>query len=266
MTLSGTILIIDDEPSLRQTLTHVLKQAGCDAVAVADGAAALQRLASAVYDLIYLDIHLPGMDGLQVLKEVHRLYPQLPVVLFTAHASLQSAMEAVRLGATDYLTKPVDPETLIARTRVILAEQATEKRRREIHAQIEALQAELKALDQPAPPPESLPITPPPGGRFLKSGPLIIDLQARRATFGDRVLTIPPAAFDYLVVLARHTPDVVDYQALVAEAQGYRTDRRGAQELAKWHIHELRSALELDPREPRHIVNIRGVGYRLVAD
>jgi DNA-binding response OmpR family regulator len=205
------------------------------------------------------------MDGLQVLKEIHQLYPQLPVVLFTAHASLQSAMEAVRLGATDYLLKPIDPETLIARTRVILTEQIVERRRREIRAQIEILQRELKALEENAAPPPAV-VPPPPGDRFLKCGQLILDLQGRRVTFGERVLSVPPSAFDYLVVLARHAPDIVDYQTLVAEAQGYPSDRRGAQELAKWHIHELRSALEADPREPQHVLNLRGVGYRLVVD
>ena len=104
------------------------------------------------------------------------------------------------------------------------------------------------------------------GERFLKRGPLILDLQSRRATMGERVLALPPAAFDYLVVLLRHAPDVVQYQTLVAEAQGYQTDRREAQELSKWHIHELREALEPTPSEPRHVLNVRGVGYRLVVD
>jgi len=116
MTLSGNILIIDDEPNLRQTFTRILKQAGCNVTTAADGPEALKRLAGTVYDLAYLDIHLPGMDGLQVLKEIRRLYPQLPVILFTGHASLQSAMDAIRLGAVDYLLKPVDPENLLART------------------------------------------------------------------------------------------------------------------------------------------------------
>jgi DNA-binding response OmpR family regulator len=264
MALSGSVLIIDDEPGLRQTFTRILKQTGCEVTTAADGIEALQRLASAKYDLAYLDIHLPEMDGLQVLKEIQKLYPQMPVVLFTAHASLESAVEAIRLGATDYLIKPVDPETLIARTRVILAEQAVQRRRREIQDQIETLQAELKTLEQPQP--SEPPLAPPRGDRFLKRGQLIVDLQARRATFGEKVLTLPPAAFDYLVVLTRHAPDVVEYQTLVSEAQGYQTDRREAQELAKWHIHELRDSLEPDPRDPHYVLNVRGVGYRLVVD
>lgn len=268
MALSGRILIIDDEAALRQTLTRILRQAGCEVTAAADGPEGLQRLAASGYDLAYLDIHLPGLDGLQVLKEVHRLYPALPVILFTGHASLQSALEAMRLGATDYLIKPVDPETLLARTRVILEEQTVQRRKRELQTQIEALQAELRALEttgiaMPEPTPVALTA---PSDRFLKRGPLIVDLQARRVTLGERILTVPPAAFDYLVVLLRHAPDVVSYQTLVAEAQGYQTDLRQAQELSKWHIHELREALEPSEAQPRHVLNIRGVGYRLVVD
>lgn len=265
MTPTGNVLIIDDEPVLRQTFTRILKQAGCHVTTAGDGPEALKRLASAKYDLTYLDIHLPGMDGLQVLKEIHRLYPQMPVILFTGHATLQTAMEAIRFGALDYLTKPVDPENLLARTRAALAEQAKERRRREIQTQIAALQDELKAIDSPpdaAPPPAASQSQ----ARYLKIGPLNLDLQTRRATLGDQALTIPPATFDYLVVLTRHTPDTVTYQTLVAEAQGYSADRREAQELAKWHIHELRRAIEPDPREPRVIINVRGTGYRLIVD
>ena len=264
MALSGRVLIIDDEASLRHTFTRILRQTGCEVTTASDGPEALERLTTTNYDLTYLDIHLPGIDGIQVLKEIHRLYPQLPVILFTAHASLQSAVEAMRLGAIDYLVKPIDPDTLIARTRVVLTEQSVERRRREIREQIENLQAELKQLEKNAAPPASP--TPPSGDRFLKRGHLILDLQSRRATLGERVLALPPAAFDYLVVLLRHVPDVVEYQTLVAEAQGYQTDLHEAQELAKWHIHVLRESLEPDPKQPQHVLNVRGVGYRLVVD
>jgi DNA-binding response OmpR family regulator len=263
-TLSGRVLIIEDEASLRQTLTRILRQAGCDVTAAAAGPEALQRLTSASYDLAYLDIHLPEMDGLQVLKEVHTLYPQMPVVLFTAYASLETAVEAMRLGATDYLIKPLNPEVLISRTESLLKKQAIERRRRELQTQIANLQDELKKVEEALSPAAAPSL--PPSDRFLKRGSLIVDLQARRATFGERDLVLPPAAFDYLVVLTRHAPDVVDYQTLVTEAQGYQTDRREAQELAKWHIHELRDSLEPDPGNPRFVLNVRGIGYRLVVD
>ncbi|MDW8326918.1 MAG: response regulator transcription factor [Anaerolineales bacterium] len=264
MKLTGRILIIEDEASLRQTMTRIMRQAGCEVTAAANGVEALQRLATATYDLAYLDIHLPEMDGMQVLREIHRLYPQMPVVLFTAYASLDTAIEAMRLGATDYLLKPLNPELLISRTEAILKKQAVERRRRELQAQVINLQEELRRLEESlAPPPSANTLQ---SSRFLKLGKLSLDLQARRAIFAERELQLPPSAFDYLAVLMRHAPDVVDYQTLVNEAQGYQADRREAQELAKWHIHELRESLEPDPSNPHHILNVRGVGYRLVVD
>lgn len=264
MKLSGRILIIEDEASLRQTMTRIMRQAGCEVTAAANGPEALQRLVTSAYDLAYLDIHLPEMDGLQVLKEIHKMHPQMPVVLFTAYASLETAVEAMRLGATDYLLKPLNPEVLLNRTENILKKQTVERRRRELQSQISSIQDELRKLEESLTP-NAQPASPA-SSRFLKMGRLSLDLQARRAIFAERELQLPPSAFDYLAVLMRHAPDVVDYQTLVNEAQGYQADRREAQELAKWHIHELRDSLEPDPSNPRHILNVRGVGYRLVID
>jgi DNA-binding response OmpR family regulator len=268
MTLSGNILIIDDEANLRQTFAQILRQAGCHVTTASNGAEAIKRLTGARYDLAYLDIHLPGgMDGVQVLKEIHNLHTDLPVILFTGHASLQSAVEAVRLGAIDYLLKPIAPEALIARTRTVLADNAIKRRRRELRQQIQQLEDELKALDAPPQTPASAATAKDaPSDRYLRKGKLSLDLQTRRATFGEAALTLPPATFDYLIVLARHTPDTVAYQTLVSEAQGYPADRREAQELAKWHIHELRRVIEPDQRHPQHVINVRGAGYRLIVD
>ena len=93
---------------------------------------------------------------------------------------------------------------------------------------------------------------------------LTLDIHTRRVTMNDRVINLPPTSFDYLLVLARHTPNIVDYQTLVAEAQGYEADTREAQELTKWHIHHIRQAIEPDKRNPIHVINVRGSGYRLV--
>jgi two-component system, OmpR family, response regulator RegX3 len=100
--------------------------------------------------------------------------------------------------------------------------------------------------------------------RFVRRGGLTLDLHTRRATMNERVISLPPTSFDYLLALARHAPNVVDYQTLVSEAQGYATDTREAQELTKWHIHHIRQALEPDSRNPVHVINVRGAGYRLV--
>ncbi len=266
MSILGHVLIIDDEASLRHTLTRILKSSGCEVSGAADGPTAIQLLTSTSYDLVYLDIHLPGMSGLEILQTIRRIHPDLPVILFTAHASLQSALEAIRLGASDYLVKPVDPEIFLARTRVILEERAIERRKRQIQEQIAALRAELQTLEfQRAPAPQPFLPAPEASDRFIKRGQLVLDLQAQRATFRDRVLVLPPTAFAYLAVLARHAPKAVDYQTLVVEAQGYQVERSEASELAKYHIHILRQGFGGE-NETEIILNVRGTGYRLLSD
>jgi two-component system response regulator ResD len=89
-------------------------------------------------------------------------------------------------------------------------------------------------------------------------------MHTHRVTINNRAINLSPTSFDYLLVLARHTPNVVDYQTLVSEAQGFDTDPREAQELTKWHIHHIRQALEPDTRNPIYVINVRGTGYRLV--
>ena len=267
MSSLGNVLIIDDEDSMRYTLTRVLKIAGCEASGAADGPQALNLINSIPLDLVYLDIHLPSISGLEVLQNIRSSHPDLPVILFTAHASLQSALEAIRLGATDYLVKPIDPEVFVARTRVILEEQAVERRKRQLQEQIASLRAELHSLeDQSAPAPSGVLSTPQAGDRFLKRGQFVLDLQAQRATLKERVLSLPPTAFIYLTILARHAPKAVDYQTLVTEAQGYAVEHSEASELAKYHIHVLRQSIDASKDEPGYILNVRGVGYRLLTD
>lgn len=265
---SKSVLIVEDDHHLRHTLTGVLRQAGCEVISAADGVEALQYAAAAPYALIYLDIHLPEMNGIQVLKELRRLHPHVPVIVLTAHASLQSSLEAMRLGVTDYLLKPVAPAALVSRTQAILREQARQRRQQEIEAHIDALQNELKALRAGAPA-SSAPADPtlaPTAGRFLRRGALTLDLHTQRAALAERRLGLTPTMFDYLKVLLRHAPNAVEFQTLVNEAQGYQTNLHEAQELTRWHIHKLREALEPEPKQPHYLLSVRGVGYRLVVD
>jgi DNA-binding response OmpR family regulator len=103
-------------------------------------------------------------------------------------------------------------------------------------------------------------------GRFLRKGRLILDLQAKRATFGEDVLNLPPATFDYLRILAQHSPDVVEYQKLVVESQAYHVGPVEARELAKWHIHVIRNALKNNLRSKENLLTVRGTGYSLILD
>lgn len=260
----GHILIIDDEASLRQTLARILQRAGFEATTVASGKEGLAMVNDRAFDLVYLDIRMPDMNGLDVLRTLHAQFPELPVILFTAQPDLHTAVEALRRGAIDYLMKPLKPQTVIDRTRTILNDQQKKIRRREILRQIEELQAELDALDgNEAAGPESSP-TDVVSDRYIKRGALNLDLHTRRAAIDGRVVNLAPTSFDYLLVLARHSPNVVDYQTLIAEAQGYQADMREAQELAKWHIHNIRQAIGSDAGNAIHVINIRGSGYRLV--
>jgi two-component system, OmpR family, alkaline phosphatase synthesis response regulator PhoP len=267
MSISGHILIIDDEAILRQTLARILQRDGLDVTTAASGEEGLALLSQQLFDLVYLDLRMPDMTGLETLKAIHSEFPEMSVILFTAQPDLNSAVEALRLGATDYLLKPLKPKVLIDRTQAILARQEKERRKREIQNQIEVLQAELKALENDQvvqSEPSSKPVFT--SERFLTRGKLTLDLHTRRLSIGERSINLPPAAFDYLLVLVRHSPNVVDYQTLVAEAQGYEADFREARELVKWHIHEIRQAIEPDTHGSTYLINERGTGYRLVMD
>jgi two-component system, OmpR family, alkaline phosphatase synthesis response regulator PhoP len=190
----------------------------------------------------------------------------MPVLILTAHATLDSAIEAVRKGARDYLLKPIDPEQILSRISDVLGEQNQPRRRREIVGEIQNLLNELNqfeglntaasgdALSAPAPDP----------ARILRRGPFMLDLHARFASLGEQPLSLSPTAFDYLSTLLRHSPNPVTYETLVMESQGYKTSPVEAREMARWRIHELRKSIEVNTRNPSYIITVRDVGYRLI--
>ena len=267
MQSTGHILIVDDEASLRRTLARILQQAGLEVTTAASGQEGIIFLSQQSFDLVYLDIRMPDMNGLEVLEKIHSNFPDLPVILFTAQPDMNSALEALRHGAIDYLMKPLQPQTLIDRTQAILVQKEKERRKREIQSQIKALQAELSKLEGDDNAQQVLSISIQDANeRFLIRGDINLDLHARRLKIKEQIVDIPPTTFDYLVVLVRHAPNVIDYQTLVTEAQGYQVEYREAQELVKWHVHHIRQAIEPDPRKPVYLMNQRGVGYRILAD
>lgn len=267
MGTSYSILIIDDEPNLRRSLGLILQRAGYVITTASNAAEAIQLLRAGAYDLAFLDIKLPDQNGIQLLPQIRELYPEMPILILTAHATLDTAIEAVRLGARDYLLKPIDPESILSRVAGILKE-AKPKRRREITDQMQNLLAELQSMDgkedasSPSAAPSSTKADP---ARYLKCGPLVLDRHTHSVQYNGCNTSLPPSTFDYLVTLVRHSPNPVTYEKLVQESQGYQhLSRAEAREISRWQMHEIRRMLETDPRHPRLVITVRDFGYRLV--
>ena len=236
--LPARILVVDDEARPRMTITHALNLMGYKADEAASGAEALSKLAAHFYDLILLDLRMPGVDGVEVMRQASRLCPDTLVIVLTAHATLESAIAAVRFGAVDYLLKPYslrDTEAAIA--------QALDQRRH-IHE-------------------------PKPGSteRFLQRGPVTLDLEKRLAIVSapdDRQgrhaeLTGNEAA---LLGYLMQSPDMVfSCRDLARSPLGYDVSEREAEDIVRPHLSRLRNKVELDPAHPTLIRTIRGKGY-----
>src|SRR5512143_833913 len=173
------ILIVDDEKPLRLSLSLILQKEKyhVETAANAEEALSLLQIQEQEYDLMFLDLNLPGMNGIDLLVKVRKQLPHMPVLILTAHAALESAIQAVRLGARDYLIKPVEPVLILARVAEILAESEQPARRKEIVDQVQALLAELQKLEGEATTPTSTLAALPSASsaRFLKKGIFELD-------------------------------------------------------------------------------------------
>lgn len=265
MTPQNSILIVDDEDRLRLSLSFILQKEGYRVDTAANAQEALNSLQLYHYDLMFLDLNMPGMSGIDLLLETHKQFPEMPVLILTAHAALESAIQAVRLGARDYLIKPVEPVSILTRVEEILAESEQPARKKEIVGQIQVLLAELQKMEGEDTTPTNalaaLQSTNP--TRFLKKGNFELDLHARHAALNGKYIPVSGIYFDYLATLLRHAPKTVAYKSLVRESQGYDVAVAEARDLARWRIHELRKMIEIDPEQPQYILTVRGTGYRL---
>jgi len=263
MTRQNSILIVDDDNHLRMSLSFILKKENYRVETAASAEEALDCLKSHEYDLMFLDLNLPGMGGIDLLIEVHRHYPRMLVLILTAYAGLESAIQAIRLGARDYLIKPVEPVVILTRVAEILAEGEQPARKTEIVSQMQSLLAEWQKINgedrnptRPIPPPAD-------SGRFLKKAGFELDLDSHHATLNGEYIPVTGIYFDYLCTLLRNAPKAVPYKTLVKESQGYDVDMAEARDLSRWRIHELRKMIEKDPEHPQYILTVRGTGYRL---
>lgn len=259
--LPGKILLVDDETNIRDGLKAILQKDGHEVRDAASAADALTLLARYDAETAVLDIRMPGTSGTELLTAIKSQKPHLAVVMLTGHGTLETAMTAVKEGAFDYLLKPAKPDTLRDVVKRALMEA---RRQREQTTLLEALQVGLQRLQQ-------LPATNPSyashssGTTLLQIGDLEIDRATYEVRYAEQRLTLTPTEYSLLLALAEQGGAVMDYLTLTRVVLDYEAEPWEAKELIKRHIYTLRQKIEPQPDQPRFILNVRGVGYRLAA-
>ena len=221
--MAPKILVVDDDPAINEMLTIVLEAEGFHTSSVTDGAEAVQAFRSFHPDLILLDLMLPGMNGIDICREI-RKESAVPIVMLTAKTDTVDVVLGLESGADDYITKPFKPKELVARIR-----------------------ARLRRTDEsPA--------------DVLEVSDLVVDVPQHTVTRGEEEIQLTPLEFDLLVEMARKPNQVHSREELLESVWGYRnaSDTR----LVNVHVQRLRSKIEHDPENPEIILTVRGVGYK----
>ena len=220
------ILVVDDEPRITRLVRDYLENAGFAVTAAHDGAEALMRARTERPDLVVLDLGLPGLDGLDVTRSLRR-DSGVPIIMLTARDDEADRIVGLELGADDYVTKPFSPRELVARVRAVL-------RRRDAAAE---------------------------GAETLTAGDLILDVPRMRAEVGGRRVELTTTEFQLLTAMARQPGRVFTRSQLLDAIHGIAFE--SYERAIDAHVKNIRRKIEPDPRAPRHLLTVYGVGYRL---
>jgi len=223
------VLLVDDESRVREVVARYLQRDGFRVEAVAEGSSALAQLASFKPNLVVLDLMLPGVSGLEVLREI-RGQGDLPVILLTARADEADRVAGLELGADDYVVKPFSPRELVARVRSVIR-RATPK--------------------------------PLPAGMLSFDG-LVIDSSRRLVVVNGNRVELTAREFDLVTFLAGHAPRVFSRGELLKQVWGSSTEWQDPATVTV-HVRRIRQKIETDPQHPRRLVTVWGVGYRFEA-
>ena len=283
MAPTANILVVDDHEGIRFFLEEMLARDGHQVVAVGSGEAALECIAIQEFDVVLLDLKLTGIGGMQVLSALHQQAPDTVVIVLTGHGSLETAVEALRLGAHDYLFKPLNTVGLRESVRTGLLKRQHRLQQHQLLSQLKQYLAEdtdisladgglplgrpgdaagaaldLPAIEQAAEPLEDR-------DRFLKWGGLIVDRVRRVISLDGRILDLSPTEFSLLVYLASEAPRVVSPQELARATLGYECSPWEASDTLRYHIHRLRRKIERATGRTNVIHTARGFGYTVDA-
>ena len=228
--LMKKLLIVDDEPDIAASIQYVLTQEGFLTLLAHDGLKAIQLVEAEKPDLIILDLMMPGLDGYEVCRRVRSADRKIPILMLTARTSEIDTVVGLELGANDYIAKPVRLRELVARVKAHLRESPT---------------AAVAT-------------------NGIRLGNLAIDMESRTVTVNNQPIELTFKEFELLAALAKHPNRVFTRDQLFAQVWG--SDFLGESRTVDVHIRYLREKLEENPSQPKHILTVRGVGYRLVWD
>jgi two-component system, OmpR family, KDP operon response regulator KdpE len=229
------VLIVDDEPQIRRALRRALVGHGYDVEIAEEGDTAIDLLATRMIDAVVLDLMMPGMDGFEVVREI-RSWSSVPIIVLSVRDMEEDKVNALNLGADDYLTKPFGINELLARLRAV--------QRRSWQSQ------------------EETPV--------LEAGEVIVDVLRRLVTCRGQLVRLTPTEYALLVVMVKHAGRVLTYRTLVEQVWGRygsgHSETAHQQQQVRVYISYLRRKLEADPAHPQLIRTEPGIGYRFWPD
>ena len=229
--MSRKILVIEDSPDIADLLALHLGDEGYQVEVAQDGRAGLRKALERSYDLVILDLMLPGVDGLEICRQLRAAPSYTPILMLTARSTEIDRVVGLELGADDYLTKPFSIRELVARVKALFR-------------RVEAFTSQ----------------TPSSPGAIIRVGDLVIDAERRKVQIGDRPVELTAKEFDLLLHFARHPGRVYSRAQLLDLVWGYGHD--GYEHTVNSHINRLRAKIERNPARPRYLLTVWGVGYK----
>lgn len=249
------ILIVEDNVDTSWLLARTCQVAGYETTQVITGREALEELGNRAYHVVLLDLKLPDMNGIEVLKEINDRYPDLYVIILTASPSFDSAVAALRLGATDYIEKPAVARDVLTAIRNALA------KRTNTHQRLVEL---LGIGDQMIGPENARPHATSEGqeNRFeTRAGNIIFEPEKQRVLINSRTVSLTQGETEVLGILLQHLDRPLSPQEIAVAAWGETLEAVNAESIIRPHIYRLRQKLESEPSSPRIISTVRGKGY-----